>query len=404
MQEKLLFENNFVEEENRAVALLEDDANGVVNEPSHGSSSNADVAQPIAKAGFAKATLSKTLPAMVSYVQALNGPTGYVFGFRPKGAAGSTNGQDGVHVINTNTPDAIETQGDIDTTISVLNPISNETSEDFMITRKLISTNMREVKVDMTNEVEQDVVALFGGHFAEMYYNFMAPGETDKKDKVARFFFEYAVTQMVKKTNQAFVEYLDQVATPLGTATITDTDNLIFALAEMQSKLYGPLRKKVAGRTWAICSPNISSAISTMSESFSGWDEEAEERIPQSLENTYVCTMGNMDIYSSTDLADGGVVMGIIGNANISSIYYCPYNEYMINSGADAYTGISNIFFRVRDDWVTNPLDTFSGTQPTPSTGAGDNGYPQVTVEENDDLNNSDYIVKGILTLPTVFA
>jgi len=94
--------------------------------------------------------------------------------------------------------------------------------------------------------------------------------------------------------------------------------------------------------------------------------------------------------------------MGIIGNANTSSIYYCPYNEYMINSGADAYTGISNIFFRVRDDWVTNPLDTFTGTQPTPSSGA-DNGYPQVTVEENDDLNNSDYVVKGILTLPTVF-
>lgn len=403
MSGKLLFENNFVEEENKyqaELALLED-------EPSHGSDSNSDIAKTVRKAGFAKATLSKTLPAMVGYVQPINGPTGYVFGFRPKGTVSGSN----TGVTNSNTPDNIETQGvngevglgEISpgpTTISVLNPITNETSEDFMITRKQVSTGLREVKVDITNEVEQDVIALFGDNYADMYYEFLDPSTDGMLSKVASFFFEYATTQMVKKTNFDFVTYLDVVATPLGTASITTTDSLVFALAEMQSKLYGPERKKVAGRTWAICSPDVASALSVSGEVFSGWDEKAEDRVPQSLENTYVCTLGNMDIYSSTDLADGGVIMGIIGNANTSSIYYTPYNEYMIAGGADAYTGISNVFFRVRDDFVTNPLDTFNKAQPLASVG-GSPEYPAVDVIEG---TNSDYIVKGILTLTTVFA
>lgn len=417
MSGKLLFENNFIEEENRQqaelaeLALLED-------EPSHGGDSNSDISKTVGKVGFAKATLSKTIPAMVSYVQPINGPTGYVFGFRSKGVSGSDTG-----VANNNSIDNIEFQGtngeygegatppsggtpippqfplDDVTTISVLNPISSNTAEDFMITRKSISTKLREVKVDITNEVEQDVVSLFGDNYASMYYEFVNQDTENSMSKIASFFFEYATTQMIKKTNSEFMTYLDGVATPLGTATITTTDSLIFALAEMQSRLYGQDRKKVAGRTWVICSPNIASALSVSGETFSGWDKKQEDRAPRSLENTYVCTLGNMDVYSSTDLADGGVVMGIIGNANTSSIYYTPYNEYMIAGAADAYTGISNVFFRVRDDWVTNPLDTFTGTQPIPSAGSTPE-YPTLDVNEG---VNSDYIVKGILNLSTVF-
>ncbi len=410
MSDQLLFENNFLEEEIKheqalkALKVLEE------AEPSHGSEAS-DIATTLPKAGFAKATLSKSLPAMVSYVQKLNGPVGYVFGFRPKGASGSTNDQDGVHVTNTNDPDNIESQGTkgevgpgevspASTTISVLNPLTNETSEDFMIARKFVEAKLREVKIDMTNEVEQDVLALFGGHFDEKYYSFVDPTDNSNMEKVASFFFEYATTQMLKKTNAAFVTYLDDVATNVGTAPITSSDDLIFAVAEMQAKLYGGFRKKVAGRTWAICAPDVASAISTYADIYNGASEEHKVS-PTSAENTYVCTIGNLDVYSSSDMANGGIIMGILGNANVSSVYYTPYNEYMINSGADAYTGISNIFFRVRDSWVTNPLDTFSGTEPTPTT-VDDSGYPDLTVVEG--TNNSDLLIKGTLTLPTLFA
>jgi len=412
--DKLLVENNFAEEIEKQKKLVIEMLNE--DEPSHGSSSPVDIATTLPKVGFAKATLSRTLPAMVGYVQELNGPVGYVFGFRPKGISGSTNAKDGVHVTNSNTPDGIEhqgTNGEVgpgqtspgDTTISVTNPLSNKTSEDFMITRKKVQTGLREVKIDMTNEVEQDVLVLFGGHFKEMYYEFMSPGKTGVLDKVARFFFEYATTQMVKKTNTAFVNYLKNVGTDVGIAAgIDNVDKVIFALGEMQGKLYGAPRRKVAGRTWVIAAPEVASILSTSAEIAGGeFGEKAEDRFPRSAENSFVATIGNMDVYSSSDLGAGEVIMGIIGNANTSSIYYCPYNEYMINSGADAYTGISNIFFRARDIWVTNPLDTFDGTQPAAEV-IGDNGYPTLDIDENAIANNSDYIIKGTLTIPTVFA
>jgi len=413
--DRLLVENNFLEEEEKAKKIIAEQAL-VEDEPSHGSSSPVDIATTLPKAGFAKATLSRTLPAMVGYVQELNGPVGYVFGFRPKGTSGSTNAGNGTHVTNSNTPDNIEyqgTNGEVGpgavspgaTTISVTNPLSNETSEDFMITRKKVQTGLREVKIDMTNEVEQDVISLFGAHFKELYYDFMDPGRTATLSRVAWFFFEYATTQMVKKTNTAFVNYLKNVGTDVGIAAgIDNVDKVIFALGEMQAKLYGAPRKKVAGRTWVIAAPEVASILSTTSEVLGdGFGEKQEDRYPRSAENTFVATIGNMDVYSSSDLANGEVIMGIIGNANTSSIYYCPYNEYMINSGADAYTGISNIFFRVRDTWVTNPLDTFDNTQPVAEQ-IGDNGYPPVDVDEDATLNNSDYIIKGTLTIPTVFA
>lgn len=375
--EQILFENNFYSDKVNEVEIVE-------AEPSTGGSTALDVAKTERKSGFSKATLSKTLPALVGFVQPLNNPTGYVFGFRPKGAAGSD-----PHAVQTITTES-ETQGGVTTTTTVSNPIAHDTAEDFMITRKTIETGLREVKIDMTTSVEQDVLALFGGHFENKYHTFMDPSTTGKVDKVATFFFEYATTQMVKKTNKAFTDYLATVATDLGDATITDlTNGLGTGFAQMQSALMKG-RNKLAGRFWVICSPEVAGAVSTLGDIYNGKESEKDLNIG-SEKNTYVCTMGNMDVYMSPDVAAGDIYMGILGNANVSSIYYNPYSEYMINGGADPYTGINNIFFRARDAWSTNPVDSFGDTQPVATTN-----------NEIVESAASDYVVKANITVTPI--
>lgn len=367
--ERMLFENSFYEKKSIVEA-----------EPSHGGTETGDISKSSVKAGFSKSTLSRTLPALVGYVQPLNSPTGYIFGFRPKKSSGSDPHE--IQTIST------EPDGSI-----VKNPISHDTLEDFMIARKEVTASLREVKIDMTTSVEQDVLSLFGGHFEEDYHTFLDPTTEGKVEKVARFFFEYCATQMVKKTNKAFTDYLGTIASNLGTATLTvaDSDKQIpFILGEMQSSLMGK-RSKVAGRFWIICSPAVAALISSYGDIFHG--EEAHLHSPSSTENTFVTTMGNMDIYMSPDVEAGTIYMGVLGNANVSSIYYNPYNEYMINGGADVRTGINNIFFRVRDAWSTNPVDTFGDTQPTAGT--------NIDVVES---AASDFVVSAVVTVPTLLS
>lgn len=372
--ERMLFENTFEDK------IVEAKVDLVEAEPNHSGTSSADIANIEQKSGFSKATLSKTLPAMIGYVQPLNNPTSYIFGFRPKGAAGSD-----PHEVQTTTTE-LDGSG-------VNSAIPHDTSEDFMIARKAVSTGLREVKIDMTTAVEEDVIALFGDHFEDKYHTFLDPSTEGKLDKVATFFFEYASTQMVKKTNAAFTTYLNTIASDIGVVTLASSDDsstiLSLVLSEMQSSLMTK-RKKMAGRFWLICSPEVAAMISTLGDIFNG-TSTAHNTAPSSIENTYVTTMGNMDIYMSPDVGAGDMFMGILGNANIASIYYNPYKEYMINGGADVYTGINNIFFRARDAWSTNPVDTFGDSQPASTTN-----------DEVVESAASDYVVKANIIMPTV--
>jgi hypothetical protein len=105
-------------------------------------------------------------------------------------------------------------------------------------------------------------------------------------------------------------------------------------------------------------------------------------------------TINNCDIYTwdtkkdvtggdgVTTEADGFIYMGLSGGPNTASVYYTPYNEYIIKGGSDAYTGQSTVFYKVRDAWETNPLDSYNKsmtdvTNPRPAD------------------NSSQYIVKA---------
>ena len=385
--EKLLFENKFEEE------IVE--AELVEAEPSHGGTNTGDIATTVPKLGFAKATLSKTLPAMIGHVQKINAPSGYIFAMRPQGA----NDTDGVDNLD---PDNVETQGGVSTTINVTGALPYDQALDSMIVRKSIETAMREVKIITTNEVEQDISNLFGTDFKERYNDYLDNIEryrpmdtTSESDKLAKFFLDYGTTQMVKRTNNEFVTYLGTVAKPLGTMSLLATDDiaskLALALGQMQNTLMNG-RNKVAGRFWVIASPDVAAILSTIGDIYSTGTEHVSKHPPTTDESTFVCSLGNMDVYMSPDLTAGKVYMGVLGNGNIASVYYTPYNEYMVHGGADAYSGQSNVFFRVRDAWATNPLDTFGGTQPT----AGSN----TDIAES---ATSDYIVSASITIPSVF-
>ena len=391
--EKLLFENKF------------DVINEVVKtdiveaEQDHGGTSTGDIAVTIPKFDFAKATLSRTLPALVGYVQKINSPSGYIFAMRPQ------SGYDAIGPvpkgIDPLDPDNTEyrTVGNVppETIISVNGARGYDQAEDAMIVRKAVTTTMREVKIITTNEVEQDINALFGNNFEERYMDYLSVPEYEsgsvnlEQKKLSKFFFDYGSTQMVKKTNKAFTDYLGTVATPLGTVDIALADilsaKISIALGQMQSALIGG-RKKVAGRFWIIADASIASILGSLSGIS---NDDIPNRIPSTLENTFVTTVGNIDVYASPDITNGTVYMGVIGNGNISSIYYTPYNEYMVHSGDDPYHGQSNVFFRVRDDWCTNPLDTFTDAQPDSSNSA----VTEVT-------NRSDYVVKAVINIPNI--
>lgn len=373
MSDKIIYETNFMSKN-----LI------VETEPNHSGTETIDIAKVDFKSGFSKTSLSKTLPAMIGYVQPLNGPTGYVFGLRPKKLSGSN-----PHEIQTITTET-ETQGNVSTNISIYNAIPHNTEEDFIISRKLIETKLREVKVDITIEVEQDIVNLFGDNFEELYHTFLDPTTNGKVDKVAKVFFEYATTQMVKKTNKDFTTYLDTIASPLGSVALTPTNivnELSLILGEMQSKLIFK-RGRVAGRFWVVCSTEVAAALSSISNIT---DKLSVSREITPSENSFITTIANMDIYVSNDVVAGSVYMGLLGGSSVSSIYYNPYNEYILKSDASAYTGQSNIFFRVRDSWCTNPTDSFNSTQPAAGTNTN-------VVESA----ASDFVVKAVVTIPTI--
>jgi len=399
MQEKLIFENMLVTEPTKPLTEAE---------PSHGSNThdtghNIDGNTDGKKLGFARSVVSKTLPALISYIQPLDYPSGFIFGLRARG---------GIDTPIVMTPDNIEYQNTPapyppnapQTTINVTEPYTggattnpypnhgtgHNTQQEMTVARKSINTNLREVVINTTNEVEQDIKALFGNDYQEeMDIEQYGLGE---KKSIAKFFNEFAFSEMVKKTNLEFTVWLEKFASPVGTITLTggETDKLLAVLGELQGELMTK-RGKMGGRMWVVVSPVIAGILSSVKGAYDNTVSDfTKVNRPNSYDNSYVTTLGNMDIYVSPYLTTANIIMGIVGGPNSSSVYYTPYKEYVVIGAGDVNTGHNNFFYRVRDDWETNPLDTFNGVEPSAGT--------EVTPVDN----ASDYLVSATITYTSV--
>lgn len=329
----------------------------------------ADIARTAPKVGFANSVASRTLPAALGYVQPMNSPSGFVFAMKRGPAAN----QDGLFPSLSDGAGAFES--------------GTATSDDLQITRTSVNTVIREVLIDCTNELTQDVQNLFGNNFQKMYQNFLFYDGTDidlennfelditwdKEStdlKLANFFMEYATWRMSRKTNTDFVQWVDSEATDMGTVTIAtpdDINTLKLAVGEMKAKLYEDTGK--TGRAWVLAGPQTINYL-LLDKTTCTPDNKITrkgKRIATSEDYNYVYSCGEIDYYQDVNITGGEIYMGISGGASVSSVYYTPYKEYFVQGGEDYQTGQSNIWFRTRDAWVTNPLDD--------STGSNDSEY-----------------------------
>lgn len=359
MSEKLLFENNLNEAEPFIEPLATVGSNGEIpaadeTTPGVTGTTTADIAKTEPKIGFANSIASLTLPATLGFVQPLSSPAGYVFGLKS-------------------------------------GPGVNAGADDLQITRRSVETGLRQVTVDVTDEVYQDITSLFGPEFNELYKDYLMydgkPYDTNNpmfvkstKEELANFFISYATWKMSRQTNTEFIAWMALQATEMGTVTPLATegmDALKFVVAEMLAKVYEDTGK--AGRTWVLSSPKIINLLMmVMKISGPSSSNYINRRVPTAQDYNYVFTMGNTDFYQDADAAlEDTIYAGIVGGADSSSIFYSPYKEYFIAGGEDYNTGQSNVFFRLRDAWTTNPLDS----------------------SDNDDSNDSDYIVTATLDL-----
>ncbi len=351
-----------------------------------GDTNTTDIAQQAPKTKLAKNSISQSLPYMIGYVQPISSPVSFVFGLKSRS-------------------DTLITQPVVD------GESVAPRGEDEVITRKLVTTEIREIEIDMTNEVIQDIDTLFGEDFRYSMERFeQSGGEVYSTDnQLERFFVYLGLQKMTAKINKDFVDWIDTVATLKGTAVIadyTEMENLYGVLGELREALYKSTHK--SGSTWALVSPRIAGflASSVGSRMSSGADVFEQGRIkPNNQMNGYVMTLGDMDVYqydflndvtggeSDTTEATGEIYVGFTGGPDVSSVYYSPYKEYIVQGGEDYYSGQSSVFYRVRDAWNTNPLDTYNISTVTSSD----------ILEGTDPTedNKSQYIVKAAVTFTT---
>jgi hypothetical protein len=88
--------------------------------------------------------------------------------------------------------------------------------------------------------------------------------------------------------------------------------------------------------------------------------------------NGFIGQFGDVKVYQYRGTrpdAEESIIMGFDGEMgpNTASIYYTPFKEYIIQGGDNYTTGQSTVFYRVRDAWDVNPLDTFDGSQTSPT-------------------------------------
>lgn len=400
MADKLLYENLMTEEEAQVEPAAGNSGDSLPSEFAKAAGTSAaepgtavyganinntntsDIARTAPKVGFANSVASRTLPATLGYVQPMSSPSGFVFAMK----RGPATNQDSL---------APSLHGDVDS-LQTGPTAGTAGPEDLQITRTSVNTGIREVLIDCTNELTQDVQRLFGSNFQDMYRDFLYYDGTDidmensfevdaNWDKestdmpLAKFFMEYATWRMSRKTNTDFISWVDGVATDLGTFAVADAasiSTLKLAVGEMKSKLYESTGK--TGRTWVLAGPATINYL-LLDKTTCAPDNKMTrkgKRIATSEDYNYVYSCGEIDYYQDVNLVGGEIYAGLAGGAGVASVYYTPYKEYFVQGGEDYQTGQSNIWFRTRDAWVTNPLDD--------GTGAGN--------------NDSDYIVKSTVS------
>ena len=378
MADKLLYENLMTETEAQTEPSAGNDgdvtpaqfaaaASTSASEPGiYGNITNtntSDIAKTAPKVGFAHSVASKTLPAVLGYVQPMNSPSGFIFAMKKGPAVNQTSVEPFL-------------KGDVDGLNTDLPTPGTATADDLQITRKSVNTGMREVLIDCTNELTEDVQSLFGAEFNDLFKKYLYydgtdvdlddPFEIDTNNakessdiKLSKFFIEFATWSMSRKTNTDFIGYLSQVATNLGTYDVTTIDeigNIKGVVAELKDKLYSGTGK--TGRTWVLASPKIIQYLLMTNTTFLPDNKliRKGKRIATSEDYNYVFSSGEVDYYQDINI-ENKIYCGITGSASTSSIFYTPYKEYFVQGGEDYQTGQSNIWFKLRDAWTTNPLD-----------------------------------------------
>ena len=341
-----------------------------------------DIANTDPKIQFGKPAVSLTLPMLLGYTQKLNAPSGFVFGLTKR---------DKTQIPGITFPE------------TPASPEDPATTDDLVIVRKYVQTQERQVIVGTTNEVEQDIMSLFGDDFGDLRgaehgaAHKAGPTETDK---VAKYFMEFGEWNLVSKINNDFISYLQTAASNKGSATI-DTYNDMHKILGVIGELREALSKSTGknGKPWIIVTPRIASFISStvgfVSHNKAAWYNETRVD-PNTSINPYVGSYGDIDVYtmlpigghpgSSTPTTEtsGEIIMGYSGGPGISSIYYAPYKKYIIKGGSDPYTGQSSVFYKIRDTWTTNPQDT--------------KGHTAIDTTIDEPNGDSKYLVKADLT------
>lgn len=321
-----------------------------------GDSNTTDIAQQARREAFVKNSISQSLPYMMGYVQPLSGPVGFVFANKQREDTSVT------HPAN---PPA---------------PVPTD-PKDQIVTRKLVETEIREVVLDFTNETIEDMNRLFGDQFPNRYAEFQKSGGElweGQNGEIATFFLDLGQQRMTAKINRDYTDWLEKVATVKGSANIaayTNMANIYGVIGELRESLFKSTHK--SGACWILVTPKIAAFLSstvgsTMNNSADVYN--TGRRRASNKQNGYVMTMGDIDVYQYDKLHDvtggdqadtemtGEIFMGFTGGPGVSSVFYMPYKEYLVQGG-DYYSGQSNVFYRVRDAWCTNPLDTYDQSQ-----------------------------------------
>jgi len=324
-----------------------------------GSTYTADIAQQVPKVQIAKTAISLSLPAMIGFNQPMKGPAGFVFGLVQR---------DETSVTHSNPPNVPE-------------------PEDQIISRKLVETGIREVKLQMTMEAMTDIERMFGNDFDDQFKAFQKSGgevwEGPNKN-IAKFLLDVGMRRMANKINYDFVEWIQKVSTKKGSVALNsyaEITNLYGVIGELREALYKSTKK--TGPIFVVCSPRISSfMVTTLGASLSNGSDLTEmgRPIPLGTHAGFAMAAGDITVFEyefkkdvtggmpSTTETDGEIIVGFgqRSGPNAASIYFTPYKEYLVAGGADYETGQSNVFFRMRTAWETNPLDTYDQSTTTP--------------------------------------
>ena len=280
--------------------------------PTVSSTDTSDIAKTEPKVGFAGSIASRTLPAVLGYTQPMGSPSGFVFAMK------------------------------------------KDAQDDMQITRKSVTTGLREVTLDFTDEVIHDIEQLFGPEFGKNYkeylfydgtdIDFKNPFETSTQTasgdyeqtqdgKLAEFFINFATWRMSRETNIEFGTWVSSVATDMGTFTVADGSdfyNLKAGIGEMKSKLYETTQK--TGRVWVLSDPKTIGYLG-MARTSCAPDSPSQrngKRIPTGSDYNYAFTCGETDYYHDINIPVGEIYVGLSGGPGESSIYYTPYKEYFI--------------------------------------------------------------------------